>query len=136
LTNRDAQAKDFIHLLSLESPRPDAPTSLPEPADSGFSCEDDTENGGSVGRVAQDLQTTSKPIEPTLGAFLQVALMRDYHTRPAPGRGVALRRFRQIRDRQGALRYMQEVDARMKVRRRIPNSKRKARSGVSADIRG
>jgi len=41
LTNRDKNANDFVHLLSLESPRKDALTVLPGVADSGFTCEDD-----------------------------------------------------------------------------------------------
>jgi len=41
LTNRDRKATDLLHLLSLASPRADAPLTLPEPAISGFSCEDD-----------------------------------------------------------------------------------------------
>jgi phospholipase C len=41
LTNRDRAARDLLHLLSLRSPRADAPTALPAAADSGFTCEDD-----------------------------------------------------------------------------------------------
>lgn len=43
MTNRDAQANDVIHLLSRETPRPDAPTSLPDPAFSGWRCESDAD---------------------------------------------------------------------------------------------
>lgn len=41
LTSRDRHANDFLHLLSLGSPRADAPTNLPPAAASGFVCEDD-----------------------------------------------------------------------------------------------
>jgi phospholipase C len=38
MTNRDAQATDVQHLLSRTSPRTDAPTTLPNPAPSGWEC--------------------------------------------------------------------------------------------------
>jgi phospholipase C len=41
LTNRDSEASDVLHLLSLQSPRvsdAEAPERLPEPAASGFRC--------------------------------------------------------------------------------------------------
>lgn len=42
LTKRDKNANDFLHLLSLETPRKDAPTILPDPAVSGCNvCGDD-----------------------------------------------------------------------------------------------
>jgi phospholipase C len=43
LTNRDHAANDFLHLLSLEVPRTDAPVRLPEPATNphALSCEED-----------------------------------------------------------------------------------------------
>jgi len=40
MTKRDAAANDVTHLLSRSSPRTDAPTSLPEPARSGWVCVD------------------------------------------------------------------------------------------------
>ncbi len=39
MTRRDAAANDFLHLFSLATPR-DTPATLPEPALSGFKCED------------------------------------------------------------------------------------------------
>ncbi len=41
LTERDRQAHSFTHLLSLAQPRADAPTLLPNAADSGFRCTGD-----------------------------------------------------------------------------------------------
>jgi phospholipase C len=57
LTARDAGANDLLHLFSLTAPRQDAPVRLPQPAESGFTCEqgfltdlvdasDDLESGG------------------------------------------------------------------------------------------
>lgn len=41
LTNRDGAAMDILHLLSLPSPRGDAPVTLPDVPVSGFTCDDD-----------------------------------------------------------------------------------------------
>jgi phospholipase C len=41
MTDRDAQANDVRHLLTRDTPRTDAPTTLPEPAESGWRCEGD-----------------------------------------------------------------------------------------------
>jgi phospholipase C len=38
LTARDAAAEDFLHLFSLSQARGDTPVTLPEPAESGFTC--------------------------------------------------------------------------------------------------
>jgi phospholipase C len=43
LTQRDQTANDVLDLLSLDAPRTDAPEALPEPAESGWSCEGDEE---------------------------------------------------------------------------------------------
>jgi len=40
LTNRDAAANTLSHLLSLTTPRTNAPTQLPDPAVSGFHCDE------------------------------------------------------------------------------------------------
>jgi hypothetical protein len=41
MTDRDEQANDLRHLLTLDSARTDTPTTLPDPAESGWRCEDD-----------------------------------------------------------------------------------------------
>ena len=53
LTKRDAKAQSLTHLISLSKSRVDAPVKLPEPAVSGFQCNDDTQN------LTQTLSTTS-----------------------------------------------------------------------------
>jgi len=64
LTARDAAANDFLHLFSLTTPRTNTPTTLPEPANSGFSCEpglltdltDSSDAAGSHGEPAGGLR--------------------------------------------------------------------------------
>lgn len=119
LTNRDAQAQSFNHLLSLQSPRTDAPTTLPDPADSGFRCEDDEESptAQSSSRLSAS-GSNGRPIEPVLQAFMHVAFLRDYHHASLLARPSILRRYLSITDRAGALKYIQEVAA------RVPKPKR------------
>lgn len=38
LTDRDAEAQDFLKLFSLKTPRKDTPVTAPDPVDSGISC--------------------------------------------------------------------------------------------------
>jgi phospholipase C len=38
LTERDKAANDFLHLFTLDTPRKDAPETLPEPPESGLDC--------------------------------------------------------------------------------------------------
>jgi phospholipase C len=94
LTDRDAAANTLAHLLSLYSPRTDAPTALPEPAVSGFHCEDDSPqpqadknlSTGTVPSKRSDRSLDQTPIDsearadliaPTLRGFLHVALLKS-----------------------------------------------------------
>ena len=122
LTQRDANANTFNHLLSLQTPRTDAPATLPNPADSGFRCEDDAEDlaGTSMsGLAAQD--QTNRPIEPVLQAFMHVAFLRDYHHANILARPAILRRYIAITNRAEAVAYIQEVA------RRVPKPKKRLR---------
>jgi phospholipase C len=122
LTNRDAQANTFELLLSLQSPRTDAPSTLPDPADSGFRCEDDPQNLS--GHSASGLTTArndTRPIEPVLLAFMHVAFLRDYHHATLLARPAILRQYLAISNRGEAVNYIQEVAA------RIPKPKKRFR---------
>jgi phospholipase C len=98
LTRRDAAAARFDHLFALTAPRDDAPTVLPDPADSGVpDCEDTL-----LHRLAGDLvdlpAELSGPLEATLVGFMQVAVARELHLAAAAERDVG-RAIDQERDR-------------------------------------
>jgi phospholipase C len=101
LTERDKAANDFLHLFALESPRTDAPTTLPEPAvnPSPLHCGEDGENEADVllirrselrlaqrtgvfrERATADFEPTSTQI-----GFTQVALLKVLQTAEHPER--------------------------------------------------
>ena len=136
LTNRDGQAKTLNHLLSLKTPRTDAPTTLPVPPDSGFHCEDDPGNAAGTNRSALTIQSRDgRPIEPILRAFLHVAFLRDYHHSNLLARPAVVRRFLGITTRFQALQYMQDVARRAPKPKKLTRSRRKAaakRAGTKA----
>jgi phospholipase C len=116
LTNRDRQASSLNHLLSLTTPRADAPTGLPDPPDSGFRCEDDAE--GKLAAPALAVQAgrgpaKPGPIEPTLRAWAHIAFLRHKQLTPEADREALVRDFLKINDRADALKYMKEVNARI-----------------------
>jgi phospholipase C len=119
LTNRDAQANPLNNLLSLATPRTDASVSLPDAADSGFSCDDDGEMARPVGKAQSDNvegQTADdEPMSLVQRAFLHIAFLRDYHRTSLLGKKAVIRRFLKIKTRAQAHQYMESV------RRRMPN---------------
>jgi phospholipase C len=89
LTERDAQANSFLHLLSLSRARNDAPLTLPEPAESGFACVVEfagiqlgaakrgiMQGKGRPERPAPDAAGDAKPVEPRYAGFAHAALQR------------------------------------------------------------
>ena len=122
LTDRDRQANTFTHLLSLTTPRTDAPTSLPDPPESGFRCEDDGESKMVAGVLTPQAgrgEAQPGPIDPTLRGWLHVAFLRHYRLASRADRKTVVKDFLNIHDRVDALRYMKQVNA------RIVESKRK-----------
>jgi len=114
LTNRDAQANNFGHLFSLSTPRTDAPTSLPDPADSGFTCDDDpSATQRSTASSSSDLTAATdvaqEPISTLQRAFLHIAFLRHYHRTSLLGKPAVVRRFLNIKTRVQAKQYMEEV---------------------------
>lgn len=111
MTARDAHARDLTNLLTLSSPRTDAPTHLPEAAPPEVQCPEDPSATTSAGLVrerppaatlldaatlARAQQENPTAIASTAAGFLQVVLRRDLllappHERPAIYRQV--RRF-------------------------------------------
>jgi len=125
LTNRDAQASTLNHLLSLQAPRTDAPTSLPDPAESGFRCEDDPGATARIRSAVTEEDGEAQPVEPVLRAFLHVAFLRDYHHANPLARPAIVRRFRAINTRFQALQYMQDVARRLAKPKTSPKARAK-----------
>jgi len=121
LTNRDSQAHSVNHLLSLASPRTDAPVSLPDPPDSGFRCEEDTEDTSvAVDHMMRAGRGPAKPgpMEPTLRGWAHIAFLRHSQLMPEPNREALARDFLKISDRADALKYMKEVSATIRMLKR------------------
>jgi phospholipase C len=129
LTNRDAHANNLAHLLSLSTLRTDALTTLPEPPNSGFRCDDDrtpaAPHDAKVARAFAQQTTTemaAKPVEHMGGSergVLHVAFLRDYHRSSMLRKPVVLRRFLSIKTAAQARDYMESVRMRMPLKRRL-----------------
>jgi phospholipase C len=126
LTNRDSAATDLLHLLSLESPRTDAPTLLPDPArnPNGLDCDDDEDEDvlllkRSELRIAQktgrygDRPAEEFPLTSTQIGFAQVALLRVLQTAEYPEREAWIEQFKHIDTGVDAALFMTE--AKLKV---------------------
>jgi phospholipase C len=121
LTKRDSAANDLLHLLSLESPRTDAPTSLPGPARNpdGLDCDDEDEDvlllKRSELRIAQktgryrDRRTEEFPATSTQIGFAQVALLRVLQTAEYPERQAWIDQFTGIETGIDAALFMAEA---------------------------
>ena len=119
MTQRDAMANSLTPLLSLASPRGDAPAALPEPAHSGiggcppFSC-----SGG--GAMAQSILAQQTPVarpqdsidEGNLPGVLQSALRSQLALAPER-RDEIIARFQTLKTREDAMAYLDQV--RLKV---------------------
>lgn len=123
LTNRDQQANSFLHLMSLSTLR-DAPTTLPNPADSGLTCETVfpwdsisradkmTERGP---RTQEERAMTENPrparegVNPTLRGFVQVALRRHLSIAALSEHDAIVARVRSIRTDEDAKAYIAQV---------------------------
>jgi phospholipase C len=104
MTNRDAAANDVLHLLSRETPRADAPIQLPDPAPSGWRCEDDPEvvEVSRVGRKPEPSEGAREPqLEPAVRQAVQLAAharIRTLRKWDAYGRLAVLDELGDIRD--------------------------------------
>jgi phospholipase C len=106
LTHRDAHANNLASLASLTIPRTNTPTTLPNPA---------TSTGTLTMAAMPSAATTADSIDSgNLPGFLGTALRSDLALSPANEHPAILARFRTIRTRAAAQRYMDEV--RVKVR--------------------
>ena len=128
LTNRDRAANDFLHLLSLDSPRTDAPTRLAEPATNPhpLSCgEDDDQTEDALilrrselrialrsGRYDEQPVDALRPTASQIG-FAQVALLRVLQTARYPERQQWIDQYKAISNGIDAALFMTE--ARLKL---------------------
>jgi phospholipase C len=128
LTNRDKAANDFLHLLSLATPRPDTPATLHEPATNPkpLPCEDDDEETEdklvarrSELRIAQRSgRHDERPVEAlrltaSQVGFAQVALLRILQTARYPERQQWIEQYKAISNGIDAALFMTE--ARLKL---------------------
>jgi len=149
LTNRDHAANDFLHLLSLESPRTDAPTRLREPAANPhpLSCEEDDDQTEDAlilrrselrialrnGRYNEQPVDALRPTASQVG-FAQVALLRILQTARFPERQQWIDQYKAISNGIDAALFMTE--ARLKLQHgmdfkrfdRLDNPDKEARS--------
>lgn len=98
LTKRDGTANNFLHLFSLSQPRSDAPRILPNPAHSGFRCEDDppeTELAEMTAALAYEpwrveeevvMRSHWEEIDPKVRSFLHLALLKHLSLVPPEAR--------------------------------------------------
>lgn len=130
LTNRDKNANDFRHLLTLDQPRTDAPTTLPEavnpdPLDCSGILEtvDDLLLKRSTLRVAQkegiyqERPVRKMRLHSTQIGFLQVALLKALQTARHPEREAWIEQYKTIETRIDADIFMTE--AKLKIRHGI-----------------
>ncbi len=115
LTQRDATANDFRKLFSAKAPRTDAPLTLPDPADSGYTCQDGTlvytnpdGAGEMVSRSREERDTDA--VTPTVRGFIQNAAILDARLHPDDWEGVR-QRAASIRTLGDARLYMSDVSA-------------------------
>ena len=114
LTERDKQANTFYHLFSLDSPRTDAPLTLPDPAQSGIAYEDESEEDIAARQLAAHSDKAVEPPDPAVQGFLHVAYLRDRHISSPPEKEQRTTRYLSAATtRAEAKRYLTEV--RLKV---------------------
>ncbi|MGH7484612.1 MAG: hypothetical protein ACREMY_03275, partial [bacterium] len=122
LTDRDARANDFRHLLSLDTPRTDAPLTLPDAAESGFFCDDDPppptrdvqqpllERRRLHGPVTPE--SLQAPVTSTMRGFVQLAAIHDARMNPE-SREAIKQRVRSIDNTGEARAYLDDVAVRL-----------------------
>jgi len=106
LTERDKHANTLQHLFSLTTPMMNAPTTMPEPANSGIRCEDNTELSADAARAAE-------PVDSSREGFLHVAFLRDVHASSPEEKEQRTAKYLHIRSRLEAKQYMEEVRQRV-----------------------
>jgi phospholipase C len=109
LTARDEAAPRVNGLLSLTNPRTDAPETLPDPPESGFSCNPIKEF---VWWLQSQISDRSQTIDPAITGFVHIALLRELHNSPEK-RDQLIRRFRHMNTKLDAVTYLRRVRTRV-----------------------
>jgi hypothetical protein len=127
LTRRDRLANSFNHLLTLDQPRTDAPTILPNPLESSLKF---TECHGLKSEPANSHPVTDRglhgdvPVDPSLQGFLRFSFLREYASAPAPAKKAVLRKLLKTQKKHEAVQYIREVGMRARLRRRKPKRRK------------
>jgi phospholipase C len=108
LTNRDAVARSLTPLLTLAQPRNDAPTSLPNAADSGITECDDPPLQPSASALS-DSPTLRQPPDSSMRGFLHIALLRDLFMSDPGQKDAIVARFRKLETRAQGFVYLEDV---------------------------
>jgi hypothetical protein len=127
LTERDRAANDLRHLLSLQAPRADAPTTLPPPAVNPhpLACEEDEESEDSLLYSRSELRIAQRSgvyrersveefkLTSTQIGFAQVALLKVLQTAGYPERKRWIEQYKAIATGVDAALFV--IEARLKV---------------------
>lgn len=149
LTNRDKAANDFLHLLSLASPRTDAPTTLPDAAinPQPLNCEEDQETEDRLLLKRSELRIAreegmyrERPIsefklKPSQIGFLQVALLKVLQTAEYPERIQWIQQYKDIRTGIDAAIFMTEAKLKVKYSIDLKTFSRKLKNQSSLNRR-
>ena len=128
LTKRDAAANNFLHLISLESARTDAPLTLPPVAinPNPLYCEEDDETEDELLIKRSELRIAKKAgmyrernvydftVTSTQTGFLQVALLKVIQNAEYPERAQWIEQYKEIETGIDAAIFM--ADAKLKVK--------------------
>jgi len=128
LTNRDKAANDLLHLLTLENPRMDAPTTLPDAATNPhpLPCEEDDESVDELLIKRSELRIAREKgqyKESEIGAFkltssqigfVQVALLKVLQTAEYPVRIQWIEQYKDIKTGIDAAIFMTEARLKLK----------------------
>lgn len=126
LTGRDGDANDLLHLISLEAPRADAPTTLPAPARNPepIGCSDVPASEDELLRRRAELklgrtvergqEEPDEVVGSTQIGFAQVALMKVLQTAEYPERERWIEQFETIETRTDAALFV--VEAKLQIR--------------------
>jgi phospholipase C len=120
LTRRDAQANRLTTLLSLASPRDDAPASPPAPAESGIAGCPPVDCSG-IGLTA-DAATAPAPVsrpndsinDGNLPGIVHAALRSDLAVPPPAQRQNILARVSALKTREDAAQYLEDVGRKLR----------------------
>jgi phospholipase C len=121
LTKRDGTAQTLNKLFSLQTPRTDAPLTLPNPAVSGYVHKEDP--GKSIASRLVEMITgfastlSRKPVDPSLRGFHHVALLRDIQDSPEERKEEIARRFLRHKTPH-ATKYMKQVRERAAAKKK------------------